>query len=105
MNQQYNSSSCFACGLENPSGLRLRFFDNGKDQVFAHFTIATRGSLHELTAAIMKHDRQTVNFGLDHKPGFLHAVVQFFDALKPRACNVCASDTMCSLGSVSDGNR
>ena len=39
MNLQYNSSSCFACGLENTSGLRLRFYDNGKDQVFAHFTI------------------------------------------------------------------
>ncbi len=39
MNQQYNSASCFACGLENPSGLRLRFFDNGKDRVFAHFTL------------------------------------------------------------------
>jgi acyl-coenzyme A thioesterase PaaI-like protein len=39
MNQQYNSSSCFACGLENSSGLRLRFYDNGKDQVFAQFTI------------------------------------------------------------------
>jgi len=39
MNQQYNSASCFACGLENPSGLRLRFYDNSKDQVFAYFTI------------------------------------------------------------------
>jgi len=39
MNQQYNSASCFACGLENPSGLRLRFYDNGKDQVFAYFTL------------------------------------------------------------------
>jgi uncharacterized protein (TIGR00369 family) len=39
MNQQFNSASCFACGLENPSGLRLRFYDNGKDQVFASFTI------------------------------------------------------------------
>lgn len=39
MNQQYNSTSCFACGLENRFGLRLRFFDNGKDQVFAHFTL------------------------------------------------------------------
>ena len=39
MSQQYNSASCFACGLENPSGLRLRFFDNGKDQVFAHFML------------------------------------------------------------------
>ncbi len=39
MNQQYNSASCFACGLENPSGLRLRFYDNGKDQVFAQFIL------------------------------------------------------------------
>jgi uncharacterized protein (TIGR00369 family) len=39
MNQQYNSASCFACGLENASGLRLRFYDNGKDQVFAYFTL------------------------------------------------------------------
>ncbi|OGN89602.1 MAG: hypothetical protein A2Y88_06805, partial [Chloroflexi bacterium RBG_13_48_10] len=39
MNQQYNSASCFACGLENPSGLRLLFYDNGKDQVFAYFTL------------------------------------------------------------------
>jgi uncharacterized protein (TIGR00369 family) len=39
MNQQYNSASCFACGLENPSGLRLRFYDNGEDQVFTQFII------------------------------------------------------------------
>jgi uncharacterized protein (TIGR00369 family) len=39
MNQQYNSASCFACGLENASGLRLRFYDNGKDQVIAYFTL------------------------------------------------------------------
>ena len=39
MNQQYNSASCFACCLENPSGLRLRFYDDGKERVFAHFTI------------------------------------------------------------------
>ena len=40
MNVQYNSASCFACGLENPSGLRLCFSDNGLDQVFTQFTIA-----------------------------------------------------------------
>jgi acyl-coenzyme A thioesterase PaaI-like protein len=39
VNQQYNSASCFACGLENPSGLELRFYDNGKDQVFTSFTL------------------------------------------------------------------
>ena len=27
-------------GIENPSGLRLRFYDNGKDQVFTYFTLA-----------------------------------------------------------------
>lgn len=39
MNQQYNSASCFACGLEKLSGLRSRFYDNGKDQVVSHFII------------------------------------------------------------------
>jgi uncharacterized protein (TIGR00369 family) len=39
MNPQYNSRTCFACGLENPAGLHLRFYDNGKDQVFANFTL------------------------------------------------------------------
>ena len=39
MNQQYNSASCFACGLENASGLRLSFNDNGVDQVFCRFVI------------------------------------------------------------------
>jgi len=40
MNPQYNSASCCACGLENPSGLHLRYYDNGKDQVFTRFAIS-----------------------------------------------------------------
>jgi acyl-coenzyme A thioesterase PaaI-like protein len=39
MNPQRNSASCFACGLENPSGLRLRFYDDGKDHVYSCFTL------------------------------------------------------------------
>ena len=39
MNLQPNSSTCFACGIENPCGLRLSFYDNGHDQVFTHFTL------------------------------------------------------------------
>jgi acyl-coenzyme A thioesterase PaaI-like protein len=39
MNSQFNSTSCFACGLENPAGLQLRFTDNGLDQVFTQFII------------------------------------------------------------------
>jgi uncharacterized protein (TIGR00369 family) len=42
MNKQYNSAGCFACGLENPSGLHLRFYDNGRDQVFTQFMIDFR---------------------------------------------------------------
>jgi len=30
---QPNSRHCFACGLHNPVGLRLRFTDNGRDEV------------------------------------------------------------------------
>jgi acyl-coenzyme A thioesterase PaaI-like protein len=44
MIQQYNSDSCFACGMENPSGLRLRFYDDGKDQVFTRFSIDAQHS-------------------------------------------------------------
>jgi uncharacterized protein (TIGR00369 family) len=30
---------CFACGLENPAGLRLVFYDDGLEQVFCDLTI------------------------------------------------------------------
>lgn len=36
---QPNSRLCFTCGLENPFGLRLRFYDNGADEVQADFII------------------------------------------------------------------
>ncbi len=39
MNPRPNSKMCFVCGLENPSGLHLRFYDNGKDEVAADFTV------------------------------------------------------------------
>ena len=37
--RQPNSRHCFVCGLENPLGLKLRFCDNGKDEVRAAFTV------------------------------------------------------------------
>lgn len=39
-NPQPNSRMCFACGLENPSGLHLRFYDDGVAEVTSDFTIA-----------------------------------------------------------------
>ena len=38
--KQPNSRMCFVCGLENPVGLHLHFYDNGVDEAITHFTIA-----------------------------------------------------------------
>ncbi|MBI3360949.1 MAG: PaaI family thioesterase [Chloroflexi bacterium] len=37
--KQPNSRMCFACGLENPAGLHLHFYDNGTNEVVADLTI------------------------------------------------------------------
>ncbi len=37
-NQQPNSKNCFVCGLENPVGLKLVFYDNGEDLVWCNYT-------------------------------------------------------------------
>jgi len=38
MSQQPNSRYCLLCGVENPIGLHLRFYDDGADRVTTHFT-------------------------------------------------------------------
>ncbi|MGQ0604736.1 MAG: PaaI family thioesterase [Anaerolineales bacterium] len=38
-NKQANSLMCFTCGLDNPFGLQLHFYDNGSDEVWADFVI------------------------------------------------------------------
>lgn len=38
-NAQPNSRSCFVCGLENPYGIKLRFYDNVTDEVMATYTV------------------------------------------------------------------
>ncbi len=35
--QQPNSAMCFVCGLENPAGLRLVFYETGPDEVTATY--------------------------------------------------------------------
>jgi len=40
--QQPNSRNCFVCGVENPAGLHLRFYDNGVDEVTCDFTVALK---------------------------------------------------------------
>ncbi len=41
-NQQPNSEMCFVCGRANPVGLYMKFFDNGENEVFSHYTVAAR---------------------------------------------------------------
>lgn len=38
--KQPNSRMCFACGLENPAGLHLHFYDDGRETVTSEFVIA-----------------------------------------------------------------
>jgi uncharacterized protein (TIGR00369 family) len=42
MEQQPNSDLCFVCGRKNPAGLYMRFYDNGKDEVYSDYTVASR---------------------------------------------------------------
>jgi acyl-coenzyme A thioesterase PaaI-like protein len=36
---QPNSRHCFVCGLENPNGLQLRFYETGPGEVTADYTV------------------------------------------------------------------
>ena len=37
--RQPNANDCFVCGRENPVGLHMTFYDNGKDEVFSDYTV------------------------------------------------------------------
>jgi uncharacterized protein (TIGR00369 family) len=42
LSRQPNSKHGFVCGLESPVGLKLRFEDNGTDEVHAMYTVASQ---------------------------------------------------------------
>jgi uncharacterized protein (TIGR00369 family) len=42
LSRQPNSKHCFVCGLESDVGLKLRFTDNGTDEVQASYTVAQK---------------------------------------------------------------
>ena len=42
MNKQPNSDYCFVCGRKNEIGLYMTFYDNGRDQVVADYTVHER---------------------------------------------------------------
>lgn len=40
--KQPNSRNCFVCGVENPHGLHLQFYDDGESTVYAEITVPER---------------------------------------------------------------
>jgi len=42
LSKQPNSDMCFVCGRNNPAGLYMNFYDNGKNEVFSAYTVAER---------------------------------------------------------------
>jgi uncharacterized protein (TIGR00369 family) len=42
LRKQPNSLHCFACGVDNASGLQIHFYDNAEDEVHAHYTVPER---------------------------------------------------------------
>jgi uncharacterized protein (TIGR00369 family) len=42
IHKQPNSDMCFVCGRNNPAGLYLQFYDNGKDEVFCDYSVHER---------------------------------------------------------------
>lgn len=40
--KQPNSELCFVCGRNNPVGLYMRFYDNGRDEVVSDYTVPAR---------------------------------------------------------------
>jgi acyl-coenzyme A thioesterase PaaI-like protein len=41
-NKQPNSKDCFVCGMENPHGLHLQFYDDGEGKVSVEYTVGER---------------------------------------------------------------
>lgn len=39
LKKQPNSNLCFVCGLNNPVGLQMTFYDNGENEVYANYTV------------------------------------------------------------------
>ena len=69
--KQPNSSHCFACGMDNPIGLKLNFYQTASDEVTAEYTAPEKyqgypGILHGgVTAAILDEAAGRAHMGTD----------------------------------------
>jgi uncharacterized protein (TIGR00369 family) len=80
--RQPNSRMCFVCGRENPAGLHLRFFDNGRDEVTCDLTVTSKhqsypGLVHGgvIASILDETGGRTAMIG-DHNRSFVTASLQ-----------------------------
>jgi acyl-coenzyme A thioesterase PaaI-like protein len=78
MPKQPNSRHCFVCGVENPFGLQLKFYDQGPGEVKAEFTVPERyqgypGVVHGgIVAAMLDEVTGRTFMGLADQPRFMY---------------------------------
>ena len=75
--KQPSSRHCFVCGVENPFGLKLNFYQNGPDEIIADYTVAEQyqgypGVVHGgIVAAMLDEVTGRVFMGDGEKPRFM----------------------------------
>ena len=76
--RQPNSRHCFICGLENPFGLKLRFYDTAPGEVTVHHTVPEQyqgypGVVHGgVVAAMLDEAAGRVYMGDPQQPRFMY---------------------------------
>lgn len=73
---QPNSKHCFVCGLSNPAGLRLRFYNTGAGEVTAEFSLPEQyqgypGIVHGGIVASMLDEAAGRSFMGGDEPNFM----------------------------------
>jgi len=78
MNKQPNSRKCFVCGVDNPFGLQLKFYDLEPGEVLVEFTVPERfqgypGIVHGgIVAAMLDEVTSRTLMGEVEAPRFMY---------------------------------
>jgi acyl-coenzyme A thioesterase PaaI-like protein len=78
MKKQANSQKCFVCGVSNPFGLQLKFYESGPGEVTTEYTVAERyqgypGVVHGgIVAAMLDEVTGRAFMGDPNAPRFMY---------------------------------
>jgi uncharacterized protein (TIGR00369 family) len=76
--KQANSRHCFVCGLENPAGLHLHFYESAPGEVTANYTVGEQhqgypGVVHGgIIAAMLDEVSARAHMGPSSNPRFMY---------------------------------